>query len=208
MDWLKIVRTSTARNKINSWFKKENREINIDRGRSAVENEFKRLGISQSELFQSKYLDPMLKRYGFAGVDEMYAAIGFGGITAAKIVTRLRDSYQNEHKESVGDILPAKQMQKKTVKSNTGIEVLGVDNCLVRLSRCCNPVPGDDIIGFITRGRGVSVHRRDCVNISDQNLTEELRSRKKQGFSDSTSTIILHLQVQVTSLKPKDLIHW
>ncbi len=176
-DWLKIVKTSTARNKINSWFKKENREANIERGKDAVENELKRLALSQSSLFQTKYLEPMLKRYGFSNIEEMYAAIGFGGITAAKVITRLRDSYQNDHKEELPPEIVAKQINKKKSRSDSGIEVRGVDNCLVRLSRCCNPVPGDDIIGFITRGRGVSVHRCDCVNILPEKLDEDMRGR-------------------------------
>ena len=177
MDWLKIVKTSTARSKINSWFKKENREANIERGRSAIDAELRRVGMSQNDLFKSKYLDPMLKRYGFAGVEEMYAAIGFGGITAAKVVARLRDSYQTDNKELFPPEITVKQSSIKPNKQNSGIEVKGVDNCLVRLSRCCNPVPGDDIIGFITRGRGVSVHRCDCINIQEKNLTEDMRSR-------------------------------
>ena len=202
MDWLKIVKTSTARNKINSWFKKENREINIERGKSAVENELKRVGFSQTELFQNKYLDPMLKRYGFANVDEMYAAIGFGGITAAKVVTRLRDSYQNDHKEELQpeDVIK-KQTTKKSVKGNSGIEVLGVDNCLVRLSRCCNPVPGDDIIGFITRGRGVSVHRSDCVNIQEESLNEDMRKRMIEcnWLDDINSAFSAELSIECTN---------
>ena len=176
-DWLKIVKTSTARNKINSWFKKENREANIERGKEAIEVELKRLGLAYASLFQTKYLEPMLKRYGFSNIDEMYAAIGFGGITAAKVVTRLRDSYQSDHKEELPPEVVPKQTVKKKSKSDSGIEVRGVDNCLVRLSRCCNPVPGDDIIGFITRGRGVSVHRCDCVNILPEKLDEDMRGR-------------------------------
>ncbi len=177
MDWLKIVKTSTARSKINSWFKKENREANIERGRNSVEAEFRRLGLNQTDYFKPKYLDPMLKRYGFAGVEEMYAAIGFGGITAAKVIARLRDSYQSENKENLPPEFVVKQSKVKPNKTNLGIEVKGVDNCLVRLSKCCNPVPGDEIIGFITRGRGVSVHRCDCINIQPESLTEDMRSR-------------------------------
>lgn len=177
MDWLKIVKTSTARNKINAWFKKENREINIERGKAAIEHELKRSGMNQSELFNSRYLDNMLKRYGFSNIDEMYAAIGFGGITAAKVITRLYDSYMKDHKnESAEEAANVQQSQKKSTNSS-GIEVLGVDNCLVRLSKCCNPVPGDDIIGFITRGRGVSVHRKDCVNILPENIDEDMKQR-------------------------------
>ncbi len=177
MDWLKIVKTSTARNKINAWFKKENRGINIERGKNAIENELKRVGISYNELFKSDYLEPMLKRYGFAGIEEMYAAIGFGGITAAKVIARLRDSYQSDMKANAPVDITIKADGVKKNRGSNGIEVRGVDNCLVRLSHCCNPVPGDDIVGFITRGRGVSVHRCDCVNIQKENLTEDMQKR-------------------------------
>ncbi len=177
MDWLKIVKTSTARNKINAWFKKMNREVNIERGKTAVDHELKRLGVAQAKLFKSEYLDDMLRRYGFANIDEMYAAIGFGGITASKIVARLNDSYQNDAKEHPPTENTVQQHSARKSSDGTGVEVLGVDNCLVRLSRCCNPVPGDDIVGFITRGRGVSVHRRDCPNIAPENLTDEMRNR-------------------------------
>ncbi len=178
MDWLKIVKTSTARNKINAWYKKENRVINIERGKNAVEHEFKRLGVLQSKLFKSEYLDGMLKRYGFANVDEMYAAIGYGGITAAKVVARLNDSYMKVNKvETPETVVVNSQQNKYNHHNDSSIEVRGVDNCLVRISKCCSPVPGDDIIGFITRGRGVSVHRCDCVNVNPENLTEDMKSR-------------------------------
>lgn len=177
MDWLKIVKTSTARNKINAWFKKENRGINIERGKNAIESELKRVGIAYNELFKTEYLEPMLKRYGFAGIEEMYAAIGFGGITAAKVIARLRDSYQTDMKANAPMDITIKSDGVKKNRSSNGIEVRGVDNCLVRLSHCCNPVPGDDIVGFITRGRGVSVHRCDCVNIQKENLTEDMQKR-------------------------------
>lgn len=202
MDWLKIVKTSTARNKINSWFKKENREINIERGKTAVENELKRIAMTQANLFQNKYLEPMLKRYGFSNIDEMYAAIGFGGITAAKVVTRLRDSYQNDRKETenISEVLN-KGVTQKISKGENGIEVRGVDNCLVRLSRCCNPVPGDDIIGFITKGRGVSVHRCDCVNVSPKNLTDEMRARiiECNWLDDVSSQFHTELSIECTN---------
>ena len=198
MDWLKIVKTSTARNKINAWFKKENREINIERGKAAIEHELKRVGLNQSELFNNRYLDNMLKRYGFSNIDEMYAAIGFGGITAAKVITRLYDSYMKDHKiESTDEAANIQQSQKKSTNSS-GIEVLGVDNCLVRLSKCCNPVPGDDIIGFITRGRGVSVHRKDCVNILPENIDEDMKQRMIEcnWLDDVESTFRAELTIQ------------
>ncbi|MGN1098586.1 MAG: RelA/SpoT family protein [Clostridia bacterium] len=174
-DWLKIVKTSQARNKINAWFKKENREANIEKGREAIDREIKRLNYGNLNLLRNDFLEPMLKRYGFNTVDEMYAAVGYGGITSAKIVTRLKESYNQIVKEEPAEPVPAAQKPKKN--GGSGIEVEGIDNCLVRLSKCCNPVAGDDIIGFITRGRGVSVHRRDCINVRPEALTEEMRSR-------------------------------
>ncbi len=174
-DWLKIVKTSQARNKINAWFKKENREENIERGREAIDREIKRLNYSNLNLLRPEFTEPMLRRYGFNTVDEMFAAVGYGGITSAKIVTRLKESYNQTVKEE----LPAPEVHSAKPKkhSSNGIEVEGIDNCLVRLSKCCSPVAGDEIIGFITRGRGVSVHRKDCVNVQPENLTEEMRNR-------------------------------
>ncbi len=173
-DWLKIVKTSQARSKINAWFKKENREANIEKGREAVDRELRRLNYNSFNLLRPELAEPMLRRYGFKTVDEMYAAVGYGGITASKIVTRLRELYSQLVKEE-----PPEQphISKPKRRRSSGIEVEGIDNCLVRLSKCCSPVAGDDIIGFITRGRGVSVHRRDCVNIQPDKLTEEMRSR-------------------------------
>ena len=174
-DWLKIVKTSQARNKINAWFKKENREVNIEKGREAIEREIKRLNYGNLNLLRQEFLEPMLRRYGFNTIDEMYAAVGYGGITSAKVVTRLRDIYGQLVKEEPSPE-PA-HIQKPKKRSGSGIEVEGIDNCLVRLSKCCSPVAGDDIIGFITRGRGVSVHRKDCINIQPEKLNDEMRSR-------------------------------
>ncbi len=175
-DWLKVVKTSQARNKINAWFKKENREQNKERGKDAVEKEIKRTGHSQSELLKQNYIDKIIHRYGFNSLDDMYAAVGYGGITANKIALRLVDCYLEEHKQENTDVKTTTLTNKKSY--NSAIEVEGVDNCLVHLSRCCAPVHGDEIVGFITRGRGVTVHRSDCINILDENLSEEMISRK------------------------------
>ena len=174
-DWLKIVKTSQARSKINAWFKKENREENIEKGREAVDREIRRLNYGSLNLLRQEFLEPMLRRYGFKTIDEMYAAVGYGGITSAKIVTRLRDIYGQLVKDDPAPEQP--HVSKPKRRSGSGIEVEGIDNCLVRLSRCCSPVAGDEIIGFITRGRGVSVHRKDCVNIQPEKLNDEMRSR-------------------------------
>lgn len=169
-DWLKIVKSSQARNKINQWFKKENREENILRGKEALERELKKQGHTFGQLFKSEWVEIILKKFNFTSMDDVYSAVGYGGIGASKIVTRLKEEYKKTLKpEELEQELMEQELQKIEKKKKTvpesGIIVKGIDNCLVRLSRCCNPVPGDNIIGYITRGRGVSVHRSDCTNI-------------------------------------------
>jgi GTP pyrophosphokinase len=173
-DWLNIVKTGQARSKINAWFKKENREVNIEKGKEAVDREIKKLALDSHELFKNEYIEQMLKRYGFKTLDDAYSAVGYGGITAAKIVIRLREFASAD--KAVPDVLPQAEVKRNSRPSN-GIEVEGVDNCLVHLSKCCNPVPGDEIIGFITRGRGVSVHRANCVNVKEENLSPDAKAR-------------------------------
>ncbi|MBQ4161111.1 MAG: bifunctional (p)ppGpp synthetase/guanosine-3',5'-bis(diphosphate) 3'-pyrophosphohydrolase [Clostridia bacterium] len=180
-DWLKIVKTSQARNKINQWFKKERRDENIIRGKDLIDKELKRHSLSFGQLFRQEWIDPILRRYNLNNLDDLYASIGYGGLTAQKIIMRLRDEYlrvaKQEGAQSTLDALTLDALSASTAthatKASNGIIVHGIDNCLVRLSRCCNPVPGDDIIGFITKGRGVSVHRRDCPNMSMTALSEE-----------------------------------
>ena len=161
-DWLKIVRTSNARSKINQWFKREKREENIVRGKELFEKEIKKSGFSYEQLYDEKIINKEIERNNFSSIDDIFAAIGYGGMPATRIVSKLRSQYQQQ----LSMLSPE---EKATVfshrTSSNGVIVTGIDNCLVRLSRCCNPVPGDDIIGYITRGRGVSVHRKDCVNV-------------------------------------------
>ncbi len=164
-DWLKICKTSQARTKINQWFKKERREENILRGKDMIDKELKRIGMSHGELFKPEWIEKLiLKKYGFHTEDDMYAAVGFGGLTVNKVLSRLKEEYRLTHKNDAAVMMPASTTKKKK-SSGCGIVVEGIENCLVRLSRCCNPVPGDNIVGYITRGRGVSVHRADCPNI-------------------------------------------
>ncbi len=173
-DWLKICKTNQARSKINAWLKKEMREENILKGKEAVERELKRQGYTMSQLFHKEYLDPCLRRYSFANTDDMYAAIGYGSITAIKIVSRLKEFSREAAKEE--EIKTALAPVKRTT-GGSSITVHGIENCLVRISKCCMPIPGDDIVGYITKGRGVSVHRADCVNVQPEALSEEDRSR-------------------------------
>ena len=169
-DWLKFIKTTKAKNKIQGWFKKELREDNIIKGKDQTEKEIKRIGISYDELFKTEYINAMLDRYKFKNLDDMYAAVGFGAISAGKIIARMLQEYRKEHKEeNLEEKIEELTKQRKRIRktSDSGIIVKGIDNCLVKLSRCCNPVPGDEIIGYITKGRGVSIHRKDCTNIGE-----------------------------------------
>lgn len=179
-DWLKIVQSSHARSKIKQWFKKEKREENVEKGRESLERELKRLGIDPSVWMTDDKLLEVAQKFAFHDIEDMLSAIGFGGITAAQICTRLTEKLRRER-----ELEEAKQLEltseMKEIKPNTerkgrptnGVRVEGVDNLLVRFARCCNPVPGDDIVGYITRGRGVSVHRSDCPNIPNSGDGEE-----------------------------------
>ena len=171
LDWLKFVKSTSARNKINSWFKKEKKAENIEKGKELIEKEIKRVGLSYEKLFKTEYLDAMLNRYRYKDLDEMYLAVGFGANTATKVIARMLIEYRKDNPEE--DLeekleeLSKERSQKKNKTSSNGIIVKGIDNCLVKLSKCCNPLPGDEIIGYITRGRGVSIHRKDCVNVKE-----------------------------------------
>ncbi len=166
-DWLKLCKTSQARSKINQWLKKERREENVQHGKELIERELKRINLTHSQLFRNEWVEMLCKKYTFSSLDDIYAAVGYGGLTVNKVIGRLREEYRRTLKAENPDIdlsaLEAPQKRKKT--SSNGVVVEGIDDCLVRFSRCCNPVPGDDIIGYITRGRGVSVHRNDCPNV-------------------------------------------
>lgn len=171
LDWLKFIKSTGAKNKINSWFKKERKSENIEKGKDLIEKEVKRIGIHYDKLFKTEYINAMLNRYKYKDLDEMYLAVGFGANTATKVIARMLIEYRKENQEEgieekLEELSKQRQMKKNKPSSN-GIIVKGIDNCLVKLSRCCNPLPGDEIIGYITKGRGVSVHRKDCVNVKD-----------------------------------------
>ncbi|HLS35409.1 MAG TPA: bifunctional (p)ppGpp synthetase/guanosine-3',5'-bis(diphosphate) 3'-pyrophosphohydrolase [Bacillota bacterium] len=179
-DWLKITRSSKAKNKIKQFFKKQRREENIIKGREAVEREIIALGYKTKDVLIEENLERVFKKFNFTSEDDMYAAVGYQGITASLIATRLTDPLRDQEEE---DELSATldQLKSETIsqrrpsqQSATGVEVAGIDNLLVRLAKCCNPVPGDEIIGFITRGRGVSVHQKQCPNIQSEDRQERL----------------------------------
>lgn len=164
-DWLKIVKTSQARAKIRQWYKKERREENIAEGRNEVEKEFKRNFIRLSDDVFEEFIEKIAERQHCKTVDDFYAAIGYGGISLMRMMPKIKEDYAKLTKsdEPVVTIAPA----KKKTKSKEGVVVEGIDNCLIKFSRCCNPLPGDEIIGFITRGHGVSIHTRSCTNVPE-----------------------------------------
>ena len=169
-DWLKFVQSSSAKNKIQQWFKKEDREENIEKGKEAIQKEIKRIGMTENQLEKPEYINATLDRYKFANINDMYASVGFGTISAGKIISKLLYEYRKEHEEEnieqkIEELSNKKKVEPKNTKS--GVIVKGIDNCLVKFSKCCNPVPGDEIIGYITKGRGVSIHRKDCANVKD-----------------------------------------
>lgn len=168
-DWLKFVKSAGARTRIQQWFKKAEREENIEKGKEIILKEIKRIGVEYAEIFKSEWVELALERYKFASVDDMYANVGASAISPVKILARLLEEYRKEHEEEkieekIKELNSSKPNVNKT--SKTGVIVKGIDNCLIKLSKCCNPLPGDSIIGYITKGRGVTVHRTDCVNVS------------------------------------------
>jgi len=164
-DWLNIAKTSQARSKIRSWFKKERREENIEAGRNELEKEFARNSIRLPEEKMEKFIVDIAKRHKFSSVDDFYAALGFGGIALSKIMPRVKEDFTKMMKSAAPVNINEMLTSSKKATSSDGVIVEGIDNCLIKLSRCCDPLPGDPIIGFITRGHGVSIHKRDCNNV-------------------------------------------
>ncbi len=170
-DWINIAKSSEARGKIKQWFKKEKREENIVHGKAAFDAEMKRNHLSMSDLGKEDIIPAVLKKLSFGSLDEMYAAIGFGGITSVRAVNRVREELirvkkqdKQQLEKTQAEKLAAPSAAPVKDRSVKGIIVEGIDNCLIKFSRCCTPVPGDEVLGFITRGYGVSVHRAKCQN--------------------------------------------
>ena len=196
-DWLKFVKSTKAKNKINGWFKKAQKSENIEKGKDLIEKEIKRIGMTHAELFKQEYLDSMLDRYKYKNLEDMYAAVGFGANSAGKVIAKMLQEYRKEHQElNIEEKIEElnKQKNKKVKPSSSGIIVKGIDNCLVKLSKCCNPLPGDEIVGYITKGRGVSVHRKDCVNVKDL-LTEENRMIDVKWENEAKENYNVNIQV-------------
>ena len=230
-DWLGIVKSSEARNKIRQWFKKERREENIEQGKAMFESELRRALISIQDVTSDELLPRILKRLAYPTLDDLYAAIGYGGASAQKAVNKIKDEVRTVEKSRKKDEaeIPAAapKSQQKNRKPVSGVVVEGIDNCLVKFSRCCTPVPGDEIAGFITRGFGVSVHRKDCNNYikSIANPEEKQRwigvewansehetfsttlhvtSRERSGLVMDIATVLNSANVKMSSLSARD----
>ncbi|WP_182200490.1 RelA/SpoT family protein [Paraliobacillus salinarum] len=178
-DWIKITQTSQAKNKIKQFFKKQQRDENVVKGKEAIEKEIKQLGFESKEAMTNEDLTRVANRFNFVSIDDMFAAVGYQGITASQIATRLTEKLRKEEKNqilerTIEDAQKQTVKPKSTKKKDTGVKVEGIDNLLVRLAKCCNPVPGDAIVGYITKGRGVSVHREDCPNMQTEQVDHRL----------------------------------
>lgn len=177
-DWLKLAQTSQAKNKIRAFFKKQRRDENVDKGRELVEKEIRAMEFDLKEILTADNLKKVAEKFNFANEDDMYAAVGYNGVTALQVANRLTEKWRKkrdqEQSATITNAISDMKSFPSTKKRESGVRVAGIDNLLIRLSRCCNPVPGDEIVGFITKGRGVSVHRADCTNIDSNDAQTRL----------------------------------
>lgn len=234
-DWLSVAKSGSARTKIKQWYKKERREENVIRGREMLEDELKHNGLTLDDVLADEIVSPILKRLSFTCVEDLYAAIGYGGVTVARVANRLRDearSAKPDKKTVIDKVSEAaerrEQNARKEGKAVHGILVEGLNNCLVKFSRCCTPVPGDDIVGFITRGQGVSIHRKDCQNyqqrisqpenegrwvrvswareITDSYVTTiSISAKDRSGLVMDIATVLNALNAKVRNLSSRDI---
>ncbi len=232
-DWLNVAKSGSARTKIKQWYKKERREENVIRGREMLEDELKHNGLTLDDAQDEETIAPILKRLSFGTINDLYAAIGYGGVTATRVANRIRDELRTkpDRKTALDKVSEAAERRennaKKTGKPVHGILVEDLSNCLVKFSRCCTPVPGDDIVGFITRGQGVSIHRRDCTNCAQlmnqpenegrwvrvswaDNITDSyvttvtIASKDRSGLVMDIATVLNSLNAKVRSLTSRD----
>ena len=232
-DWLNVAKSGSARTKIKQWYKKERREENVIRGREMLEDELKHNGLTLDDAQDEETIAPILKRLSVGTIEDLYAAIGYGGVTATRVANRIRDELRTkpDRKTALDKVSEAAERResnaKKAGKPVHGILVEGLSNCLVKFSRCCTPVPGDDIVGFITRGQGVSIHRRDCTNCAQlmnqpenqgrwvgvswaENITDSyvttvtIASKDRSGLVMDIATVLNSLNAKVRSLTSRD----
>ena len=185
-DWLNIVTTSEAKGKIRSWFKKERKEENIVEGKTMLDKEMRRNLINLTDEEYDPFVEDLAKRQKFNTKEELFAALGYGGLQLSKVIFKAREAWTKlqKDKEAAASDHPVavRTAPIKKPKSSNGVIVEGLDNCLVKFSKCCSPLPGDDIIGFITRGFGVSIHKKSCVNAQQKNIDPENRARWVKAY--------------------------
>lgn len=227
-DWINICKTSSAKTKIKSWFKREKRDENILEGKAELEREFKRNGIQLSEKEQEIFFQKILQKKHCNSMDDFYAAIGYGGIQLWKMMPRIKEEYQKKYAVDIENVVPAPQAPPKRKKANSGVIIEGVDDVLIKFSQCCNPLPGDNIIGYITRGYGVSIHSRNCSNVPqdistcesperwvnahwDDGIKEAFRStleilaNDRTGFLADVTICLSNMHIFIHSLNSREL---
>ncbi len=203
-DWLSIVKSTQAKNKINQWFKTEFKEENIVRGKELIDRYCKSKAIVLSTLMKPEYMEKVLHKYGFKDWDAVYAAIGHGGLKEGQVINKLQDEYNKVNKKMITDAQVLNQISESRApaqeahrKSKSGIIVKGIDDVAVRFSKCCSPLPGDEIVGFITRGRGISIHRTDCVNIINISEADRERLIDAEWQADGTTKELYKAEINI-----------
>ncbi|PKR85195.1 RelA/SpoT family protein [Heyndrickxia camelliae] len=206
-DWIKLAQTSQAKNKIRQFFKKQQKEENIIKGKELVEKEIKNMDFDLKEILTAENVKKVAEKFNFVQEDDMYAAVGYNGMTALQIANRLTEKWRKkrDQEEAVQEVITELKAPSKKKKHETGVVVKGIDNLLIRLSRCCNPVPGDEIVGFITKGRGVSVHRADCPNVTDEELQNRLI--EVEWESDSANRKEYNVDIEISGYDRRGLLN-
>ncbi|CAH0210561.1 RelA/SpoT family protein [Peribacillus sp. NPDC101481] len=199
-DWLKLTQTSQAKNKIRQFFKKQRREENIEKGKELVEKEIKDMEFDLKEILTAENIRRVADKFNFLNEEDMYAAVGYNGITALQVANRLTEKWRKQKMvEQEADISEAvadlKTFSNTSKKRDSGVQVPGIDNLLIRLSRCCNPVPGDEIVGYITKGRGVSVHRQDCPNLDSGDSDHRLVPVEWESTINERKEYIVEIEI-------------
>ncbi|HEU5140962.1 MAG TPA: bifunctional (p)ppGpp synthetase/guanosine-3',5'-bis(diphosphate) 3'-pyrophosphohydrolase [Bacillales bacterium] len=199
-DWLKVTQSSQAKNKIRQWFKRQKREENIEKGRELVDQELRNQDFDPKAILTPENLDNVARKYNFSGENEIYTAVGYSGLSAKQVVTKLTEKIrkkldQEKTAQRLLEATPENEQAGARKKPASGVRVKGADNLLIRLSKCCNPVPGDEIVGFITKGRGVSIHREDCPNIQGVDETERLLEVEWEGTNQQRQSYNVYIEI-------------